>query len=99
MHYRNDRVTNLVICGLAILGAPAVLWAEAGSPAPEKLPEGAQVVSLVAQPATISLAHKYDYAQLLVTARLASGDSLDVTRLAEVNAPASVCFSCSCDST
>ncbi len=49
----------------------------------ESLPKGASVVSLDAQPPTIKLASRNDYAQLLVTARLSGGDSADATRLAK----------------
>lgn len=48
---------------------------------PESLPEGAKVVSLSLQPAKINLTRANDYAQLLVTARLESGDTVDVTRM------------------
>ena len=47
----------------------------------ESLPEGAQVTALEIQPAQIKLGSPNDYAQLLVTARLQSGDTADVTRL------------------
>ncbi|MBI5775109.1 MAG: DUF1549 domain-containing protein [Verrucomicrobia bacterium] len=47
----------------------------------ESLPKGAQVTALEVTPKTVKLNGRYDYAQLLVTARLASGDSVDVTRL------------------
>ncbi len=47
----------------------------------EPLPEGAKVVSLELQPAKIKFTTANDYAQLLVTARLESGDTADVTRL------------------
>jgi len=60
------------------LGAPAL--------AKESLPKGAQVASLEARPAKIELKHKYDYAQLLITARLSGGEQLDATRLAERSA-------------
>lgn len=49
--------------------------------APESLPEGAKVVALEVQPARIKLGSPNDYAQLLVTAKLESGDTADVTRL------------------
>ena len=48
---------------------------------PESLPEGAKVVSLELQPAKINLTRANDYAQLLVTARLESGETVDVTRM------------------
>jgi len=52
---------------------------------PESLPAGAKVVSLELQPARIKFGNPNDYAQLLVTARLESGDTADVTRLVKFN--------------
>jgi hypothetical protein len=48
----------------------------------EALPSGASVISLEIKPATVKLNGKFDSAQLLVTARLSTGDTADVTRLA-----------------
>jgi WD40 repeat protein/mono/diheme cytochrome c family protein len=48
---------------------------------PESLPEGAQIARLEVQPAQIKFTSRNDYAQLLVTAHLESGDTADVTRL------------------
>jgi hypothetical protein len=53
----------------------------------EALPRGATVVGLDVQPATVRLAGRYDTMQLLVTARLASGDTADATRLAGYKSP------------
>src|SRR5262245_61547749 len=58
--------------------------------AQEKLPPGAQVTRLEASPASVTLKHPYDYRQLLITAHLASGGKIDVTRSAPTAAPASV---------
>lgn len=52
--------------------------------AQEKLPPGAKVVRLEAQPPTLTLKHPYDYSQLLLTAQLASGERVDVTRMARL---------------
>ena len=49
---------------------------------PEALPPGAQIAGLEVQPAKVTLAGKYEGAQLVVTARLADGTTADVTRLA-----------------
>ncbi|NOS70023.1 MAG: DUF1549 domain-containing protein [Verrucomicrobia bacterium] len=49
--------------------------------APESLPEGANITALELQPARIKFGSPNDYAQLLVTARLDSGDTVDVTRM------------------
>jgi len=50
---------------------------------PEPLPEGARVAALEVQPAQVKFTSRNEYAQLLVTARLESGDTVDVTRLAK----------------
>ncbi len=50
---------------------------------PESLPEDAKVAALDLQPSPIKFTSPNEYAQLLVTARLESGDSADVTRLAK----------------
>ncbi len=49
--------------------------------APESLPKGAKIAALEVQPTKINCGSPNDYAQLLVTARLESGDTADVTRL------------------
>ncbi|MBI2827171.1 MAG: DUF1553 domain-containing protein [Planctomycetia bacterium] len=87
---RNQRTLVLSIAaGLALLFA-ATGRTSADEGKPEKLPEGMQVVGLAAIPATIELKHRYDYAQLLVTGVLATGERIDVTRMAAVEAPAAL---------
>jgi hypothetical protein len=51
------------------------------------------VLSLEARPARIELRHRYDYAQLILTSVLASGDRVDVTRLVQVTPPPQVTVS------
>ena len=48
---------------------------------PEALPAGAKVAALEVQPARVTFTSPNEYAQLLVTARLESGDTADATRL------------------
>jgi WD40 repeat protein/mono/diheme cytochrome c family protein len=55
------------------------------APEPASLPEGARIVGLEAQPAQIKFLSRNDYAQLLVTAHLDSGDTVDVTRMAKIS--------------
>ena len=52
----------------------------------ESLPAGAQITKLEVQPAKVLLTGRFESAQLLITARLASGDVADVTRMAKLNA-------------
>ena len=73
----------------ALLLSVAPVWGIAPAPsptkpAPESLPAGAQVASLDVQPAKVVLAGRYEAAQMVVTARLASGESADVTRIVRV---------------
>lgn len=56
------------------------------SPA-ETLSPGAKIVKLVAQPPRIELKTPFEYSQLLLTAHLAGGEQIDVTRLAKIETP------------
>ena len=49
----------------------------------EVLPKGETLVALEVKPSEIRLSHRFAYAQLLVTARLASGETIDATRMVE----------------
>ena len=76
---------------------PCVLLVAGVFPAPvpenksvEKLPPGAKVVSLEAWPGPITLVDKFSYAQLLLSAKLSTGDTVDVTRMAKIDLPAQV---------
>jgi hypothetical protein len=54
----------------------------------ETLPPGAKVVKLEAQPPRIELKTPFEYRQLVLTGHLATGEQLDVTRLAKIETPA-----------
>ncbi len=49
----------------------------------EKLPEGTTVTALQVEPAQVKFASPSDYAQLLVSAKLDTGDTADATRMAQ----------------
>ncbi len=49
----------------------------------ETLPQGAVLASLEVLPREIRLGHRFAYVQLLVTGRLASGETVDATRMVE----------------
>ncbi len=51
---------------------------------PETAPTGSAVASLDVEPKSISLSNAFAYAQVLVTAKLANGDTVDVTRLSKI---------------
>ncbi len=73
-----SRILPLVVC-FAAFGAPAF--------AQEKLPEGAKVAKLDVRPAKVELKGPFAYSQLLVTATLESGETLDATRMAKITPP------------
>lgn len=81
---------KFVTLSLALLASSLTpLWGNALMPAeskpalPESLPAGAQIESLDVQPPKIVLTGKYESAQIVVTATLASGETVDATRLAK----------------
>jgi hypothetical protein len=67
------------------------LFATGASAEPaEFLPPGAKIVNLTVHPSRVELKTPFEYSQLLVTAHLAGGEQVDATRLAKLEAPASV---------
>src|SRR5262249_54641162 len=54
-------------------------------PASEKLPDGVSVVAIEARPAVVELKHKFDYRQLLITGKLDSGETGDLTRMGKAS--------------
>lgn len=62
---------------------PAQRAANSGTQPPEKLPKGAEVTGLQVEPSAIRLSSRTEHVQLIITAKLKSGDTADVTRLAE----------------
>jgi hypothetical protein len=78
-------------------GLAALLTLAGGTVAPviakEHLPPGTKLVRIEAQPARVELHNRFEYAQLVLTGVLASGDRLDVTHLARVKAPTAVTVS------
>jgi hypothetical protein len=51
----------------------------------EKLPDGAKIVRLEAQPPSIVLKSPFEYRQLLITGYLESGERIDVTRIVQIS--------------
>jgi hypothetical protein len=74
----------LPLFGTASLFANALTPEPAKAPVMEALPAGAQIISLDVQPEKIAIAGKYEAAQIVVTAKLASGELADVTRIAKL---------------
>jgi WD40 repeat protein/mono/diheme cytochrome c family protein len=59
-------------------------------PADGPLPAGLKITALDVQPASIVLSNRFDYVQLVVTAVAESGERIDVTRLAAIEAPGAI---------
>jgi hypothetical protein len=83
---KHNGLLNLIA---ALAFAPTVLANAlnadmAKKPAPESLPAGAKVVGLDVQPPKVVLSGNYESAQIVVTAKLASGEAADVTRIARL---------------
>lgn len=66
----------------AIVDRPSLAALVADDLKPETLPKGTKVVSLSAQPEQVVVANRNEHVQLLITAKLDNGDTVDVTRLA-----------------
>ncbi len=74
------------LCWITALALAALVANVRGDDAPqEKLPEGASVVAIEARPAAVELKHKFDYRQLLITGKLDSGETVDLTRMAKAS--------------
>jgi hypothetical protein len=91
MKHAHDGLGHRWLAALA-LGAVMAPAAAAQTPAPqaEKLPPGAKLARLEAMPARVALCGPFDYAQLLITGVLASGERVDVTRMARLEVPAGI---------
>lgn len=50
----------------------------------ETLPPGAQVTAIEVEPASITIHHPTEYAQLIITAKLQDGSRADITRMARI---------------
>lgn len=74
---------------LGMLALMALSWVPAWSQT-EKLPAHAKVVRLEAFPDRVELVGPFAYRQLLITAHLDNGDTLDATRMVRYEAPANV---------
>src|SRR5947199_6210588 len=74
-----------VLCWIAALIATSLsIIARGADSSGETLPAGLAVVSIEARPAAVELRHKFDYRQLLITGKLQTGETVDLTRMATV---------------
>src|SRR5688572_13306285 len=70
------------LCWLTAIPLALVLMAITSARG-EELPAGLKVVSIELRPATAELKHRFDYRQILVTGKLDTGESVDLTRIAK----------------
>ncbi|MFO0844292.1 MAG: DUF1553 domain-containing protein [Gemmataceae bacterium] len=68
----------------------ALLLPAFATAAPESLPAGAKLTKLEARPARVAINSPFEYAQVVLTGTLATGERLDVTRMASIQAPGCV---------
>src|SRR5262245_1174049 len=85
---RYTRLAWLGILGAALAAAGPADTATAPSVLPTPAKGKVSVAKLEVTPARITLTNPFAYAQLVVTATLASGDKLDATHAAELEPPA-----------
>lgn len=72
-----------VLCWLtAAVIAALVAKVRGDEPVAERLPEGMTVVAIEVRPSEIALQSKSEYRQLLISGKLESGETVDLTRLA-----------------
>src|SRR5688572_20784561 len=72
-----------ILCWVTALALSAIALNVRGEEAAaEKLPDGLNVVAIEVRPAAVELKHKFDYRQLLVSGKLSTGETVDLTRLA-----------------
>lgn len=72
---------------LSYVAAAFVLAFAPAAFAQEKLPDGVKVAKLEVRPSKVELSGQYAYSQLLVTATLDNGETLDATRIATITPP------------
>ena len=86
MHCKQTRVftrgTWCWLCWLTALPIALMLLALQTARG-EELPAGLKVVALEVRPTSVELKHKFDYRQILVTGKLDTGESVDLTRIAK----------------
>jgi len=87
---RSSFAVALLVSSAPALFANALSAEMAKAPVVETLPAGAQIVSLDVQPAQVVISGKYEAAQLVITAKLATGELADVTRIAKLSADGGV---------
>src|SRR3954466_6097078 len=80
--HRKFSMNRYLVAAAALLVAFAPV-----ATAQEKIPDGTKVTKLEVRPAKVDLNGPFAYSQLLVTATLDNGETLDATRLAKIAPP------------
>ena len=62
----------------------------AAQPVPDRLPDGSKVVKFEARTPAVKLSGPFAYSQLLLTAQLDNGETIDATRTAKIDVPAAL---------
>src|SRR5947199_276095 len=73
-----------VLCWIAASTLMALCLSALQARGAETLPEGLKVVALESRPASVELKHKFDYRQLLVSGKLETGETVDLTRMVQL---------------
>lgn len=73
------------VVGLSLLAASFSVRTANGQ---EAIPAGLKVVAVESYPAKIELRNRFDYRQVIITGKLETGETVDLTRLAKLAAPA-----------
>jgi hypothetical protein len=84
------RTTRFLASIVALCACVGFARADEPTAEREQLRPGMELVSLAVDPPSIQCDDRFDYAQLLVTGTLSTGETLDVTRMVEIQAPAGV---------
>jgi hypothetical protein len=77
-----------VLCWVVGLSLLAASFGEQSADGQETLPAGLKIVAIEAYPPKIELRNRFDYRQVLITGKVETGETVDLTRLAKLAAPA-----------
>src|SRR5947209_372997 len=73
-----------IFCLITAMALAGLVLSVRGEDAqPENLPDGIKVLAIEAHPESVELKHKFEYRQLLILGKTASGETVDLTRIAK----------------
>ncbi|MFP6750486.1 MAG: hypothetical protein VB855_02330, partial [Pirellulaceae bacterium] len=79
-----DKLARWLTTGLCLLLATSMTAAAADEESVETLPKNLKVISLEAYPDQVELDNPFAYRQLLLTATLKTGETVDLTRMVKL---------------